>query len=141
MSKKSGKKNSFLKIVGTDIAAVLVLLSIPIIGPIPGPGGIPLLLTGLGLLSINHDWAKKWLHYVRKHSQSLREIMFPDLSWAKWAWDTVSALVLGAGFWINLTADWWLLRGLSIGIMAGATTIFMLNRNRIDWLDKKLLHR
>ncbi len=113
----------------------------PFIGPLPGPGGIPLLLTGLGLLSINHSWAKKWLHYARKHSKSLRNMVFPDVNWVKWMWDIISVLLILGGTLVNLYTNWWLLRSLSIGIMAGSTTIFIMNRSRIDWLDKKLIHK
>ncbi len=51
---------------------------------ITGPGGIPLVLAGLGLLSINEPWAQKWLHYVRQHSEGFRELFFPDKKAIQW---------------------------------------------------------
>ena len=138
MAGKKPKDNSLLKVIGTDIAGVICLILVPILGPLPGPGGIPLLVTGLGLLAINHDWAKDWLSYVKKHSESVRDIMFPDTTWAKWGWDIIAASLLIAGLWINLFAEWWLIKGMSIGMMASSTTLFLLNRNRIAKLDEKL---
>jgi len=130
--------NSLLKVIGTDIAGVILLILVPILGPLPGPGGIPLLVTGLGLLGINHEWARKWLRYVKKHSDSAREIIFPNKPWAMWGWDITSGLLMATGVWISFFAEWWLLKGLSIGIMASSTTVFMMNRDRITKLDKKL---
>lgn len=134
----SNRKNPLWKIVLTDIAGVFLLILVPIIGPLPGPGGIPLLLSGLGLLSINHERPQRWLHYARQHSKSLRDIVFPDITWAKWAWDATALLLILGGTWLNFIAEGWFLRGMSIAIMASSTTVFMLNRDRIVWFDKKI---
>ncbi len=140
MDENEKPKNSLIKIIGTDIAGIICLILVPILGPLPGPGGIPLLVTGLGLLALNHEFAQKWLRYVKKHSDSIREIVFPDVTWIKWAWDIFCVVLLCVGLWLNFTAEWWLLKGLSVGIMAGSSTLFMMNRDRISVLDK-LLHR
>ena len=142
MGKQPQKPHSLLKVVATDLAGLACLALIPFLGPIPGPGGIPLLLTGLGLLAINHEFARKWLFYAKKHGQSLSSLLFPDVTWVKWAWDILALLILGSGLWLSFQSEWWLVRGLSIGIMASSTTLFMLNRNRllkIERLFKKLL--
>ena len=138
MAEKKDRKNSLITIIGTDIAGIVCLILVPILGPLPGPGGIPLLVSGLGLLALNHEFARKWLHYVKKHSQSVRDIVFPDVTWIKWFWDCTAVLALVIGTWINLAADWWLLRAFSVGVMASSTTLFMLNRNRITWFDNKI---
>ncbi len=138
VTRKEEKKNSLIKIIGTDIAGIVCLILVPILGPLPGPGGIPLLITGLGLLALNHEFARRWLHYVQKHSKSVRDIVFPDVTWIKWFWDITAVLAMVVGIWINFYAEWWLLKGLSIGIMASSTTLFMLNRDRITWLDNKI---
>ncbi len=132
------RKNPLWKVIVTDIGAVILLLLVPIIGPLPGPGGIPLLLSAFGLFAVNHDWADDAIHFIKKHSENLQKVIFPDIAWVKWAWDIVSTLVLLGGIWLNTVAEYWLFEGLGIGIMAGATTIFMLNRNRLAWLDKFL---
>lgn len=134
----SVQKNPLWKIIITDIAGVFLLILVPIIGPLPGPGGIPLLLTGLGLLSINHERPQRWLHYARKHSKSVRDIVFPDITWVKWSWDAAAFLLLVGGTWLNFAAENWFWKGISIGVMASSTTLFMLNRDRIAWLDNKI---
>ena len=130
--------NSLLKVVATDIAGIGCLLLVPFLGPLPGPGGIPLILAGFGFLAVNHDWADSAIHYVKKHSESLQTIIFPDKPLVKWAWDLLVLLLFTLGLWVNITAEHWILKGLSIGTRAGASTIFMLNRNRLAWLDKQL---
>ena len=130
--------NSLFKVIITDMAGVGCLLMVPFLGPLPGPGGIPLIIAGFGFLAVNHDWADNAVVYIRKHSDNLRRIVFPDKTLIKWAWDIFVVLLFSLGLYFNLSAEWWLLKGMSIGIMAGASTILLLNRNRLEWLDKAL---
>ncbi len=127
-----------LKVILTDTLGVLLLILVPILGPLPGPGGIPLLISGFGLLAINHDWADGAVDYVKLHSESLRKVIFPDVLWAKWSWDIFAVLLLFGGTWLNIIAEGWFLKGLSYGVMASSTTLFMLNRDRITKLDNFL---
>lgn len=135
------KKNSVFKVILTDIAGVTCLILVPILGPLPGPGGTPLLLAGLGLLAINHDWADNMIHFVKVNSESLERLIFPNITWIKWAWDIVAVSILSFGVFLNVVAEWWLVSALSYGIMAGSTTIFMLNRRRLAWFDSLLKRR
>jgi hypothetical protein len=130
--------NHIFKVIATDLAGVGCLMLLPFLGPLPGPGGIPLLLAGFGFLAVNHDWADNAIHYIKKHSESLQSVIFPDKTGVKWFWDIFALLLFLGGLWLNLTAEFWLLKGMSYGIMASSTTIFMLNRSRLTWLDKQL---
>jgi hypothetical protein len=130
--------NSLLKVILTDMAGVGCLMLVPFLGPLPGPGGIPLIIAGFGLLAANHDWADDAIVYVKKHSTTLRDIVFPNVTWVKWSWDLFALSLISFGTWLNIVAEHWLLKGLSIGIMASASTVFMFNRNRLEWLDKAL---
>ena len=138
MSDKSKRKNSVIKIILTDTAGVLCLLLVPFLGPLPGPGGIPLLITGFGLLAVNHDWADGAVHYVKQHSESLQRVIFPDVTWVKWSWDIFSVFLLVSGSALNIYAEHWFWKAFSYAVMAGSTTLFMMNRNRLAWLDKQL---
>lgn len=130
--------NSLLKVILTDTAGVGCLMLVPFLGPLPGPGGIPLIIAGFGLLAANHDWADDAIVYVKKHSTTLRDVVFPNVTWVKWSWDLFALSLVSFGTWLNIIAEHWLLKGMSIGIMASASTIFMFNRNRLEWLDKAL---
>jgi hypothetical protein len=136
-----GKKNPdthWLRVLATDTLGVLLLLLVPLIGPLPGPGGIPLLLAGFSLLAINHDWADGAMAYINKHSVSLRAVVFPNIRWVKWSWDIFAIALIVAGTYLNIVADNWLIKLVSLGVMGGSTTILILNRNRINALDKFL---
>lgn len=55
----------------TDILGVLLIILGFLIGWLPGPGFIPLVLAGLGLLAINHAWAKRWLDKMKAKTEKL----------------------------------------------------------------------
>lgn len=140
MSKKFPlkRKNPLWKVILWDLAGLICLLLVPILGPLPGPGGIPLLLAGFGFFAVNHDWADDAIHFIKQHSESLQKMIFPNKKPIMWAWDIFVLILFSSALWINIVAEHWLLKGLSIGAMAGATTIFMLNRDRLAWLDNQL---
>lgn len=130
MAKINGKR------VLTDSAGYACLVLVPFVGWLPGPGGIPLLLTGLGLLSIHNPWAKRLLHYVRERSASLREIVFPDNKIIQLAWDIFVVMLLVGGYMLDVSTEGLFFRGISIGMYALASTTFMFNRHRLRWLEK-----
>lgn len=135
---KKNNGNPRWKVLATDTLGVLCLVLVPFVGWLPGPGGIPLLIAGFGLLAVNHDWADDAVDYVKNHSESLRNIVFPNRKWIKIGWDILVVILLVAGTALNFAAENFIVKGISIGIMAGSTTIFMFNRDRISWLDKQL---
>lgn len=121
---------------GIDIAGYTCLILVPLIGWLPGPGGIPLLVAGLGLLSVHNKWAKKLLDYVKKHSENLRTIIFPKKTSVEWFWDIVAiGLFIGACV-VSIFVDFWLIRALATGVGALSTTIFVFNKGRIERLQR-----
>ncbi len=78
------------------------------------------------------------MDYVKKNSESLRNIIFPNKTWVKWSWDIVAVALIVGGTILNIYAEYWLFKGFSYGIMASTSTLFMLNRDRITWLDNQL---
>lgn len=83
------------KRIATDAGGYgLILLGI-VLGWLPGPGGIPLVLAGLGLLSINNAWAARLRNWLFHHSNRLLNFIFPDHPVAQWAYDIVVVLLLG----------------------------------------------
>lgn len=133
--------NLSTKRILTDMAGYGCLVAAPLIGWLPGPGGIPLILTGLGLLSINNPWAKRLLHYVRERSQSLSALVFPKKPIFQWSWDIFVVGLLTTGTLISVYSDNNFVRASSVAFYATATTLFLLNRQRLQWLDNKLRKR
>jgi hypothetical protein len=65
-----------MKRILTDIAGIGLLLGALLFGWIPGPGGIPLVIAGLSLLAMNHEWAERWLRKVRSGGMKFVERLF-----------------------------------------------------------------
>jgi len=131
------KVKQFIKRFGTDIAGYTCLLLVLPIGLLPGPGGIPLLVAGLGLLSIHNIWAKGMLDYVKKHSQSLRTIFFPRKRAIEWFWDLSAIALFVSACIISIYADYWFFKAMGTGMGAVSTTIALFNRGRLDSLQRR----
>lgn len=84
----------------TDILGVLLILIAPLLGWLPGPGGIPLFLAGLSLLSINHDWAKRLMNYVDKHGFKRIKRLLKQNRLIQRLIDLVGSTLLFFGVWI-----------------------------------------
>lgn len=85
----------------------LLVLGI-VVAPVPGPGGTPLILLGLGVLSIHNHWAYRLRKYILDSHQSISAVIFPANPWARFAWDLGGALTFGLGIsmLVNLEAIW-----------------------------------
>ena len=134
----SKRRNPLWKVIAYDIAGITCLILVPFLGPLPGPGGIPLLLAGFGLLAVNHDWADDAILFVKKHGDNLIKVFFPDNTWIKWAWYIGLVGVFIFGIWVETCGDsfWFTIFGLLFN--AAATTLFMFNRGRLDWINDQL---
>ena len=123
------------KRLGVDTAGYLLIVLGISFGWLPGPGGIPLILTGLGLLSIHNTWAHTIRIYLLKHGGRLIEILFPPYPLVQWLYDIVVVLlvvVVTILFW-QRAALWQISLGTALFFLAIA--IAALNRER--WVRMK----
>ena len=93
----------FIKRVLTDVLGVLLIIIAPLLGWLPGPGGIPLFFVGLGLLSINHDWAKRLLEYLKTHGLKRLERLLRENIHVQRATDVVGIFTIAVGSWYLFT--------------------------------------
>lgn len=122
--KRNGKR--FL----TDLAGYLLLFAALLTGWLPGPGGIPLALAGLGLLSINNKWAHDLRHFVLENTGKFFDIIFPRNSAIEWAYDALVILLLMLSsvlIW-NRSAFWQI--SLAVAGYFSALFIALMNRDR-----------
>lgn len=110
------------------------LLAVPFVGWLPGPGGIPLLLTGLSLLSIHNAWAKKLLNYVKHHSKNLRQLLFPQQRSVMLFWDILGSVCIFASGLIFIYMDGYVRVVLISATLFGGLTILLSNRGRMEKL-------
>lgn len=129
------KRNT--KRILTDAAGYLLIIAAALTGPLPGPGGIPLLIAGLSVLSINNEWAKRLRGYLLEHGGKVVELMFPPKRWVELAYDAIAVLlfVLCIVLEIRHAAMW----QVSLGIVAFffACFIALMNRDRLNRLKGK----
>lgn len=130
-----------LQRIGTDMAGYgLIVLGVAF-GWLPGPGGIPLILAGLGLLSIHNAWAKRLRQYALKRGGRLVHTAFPAHPAVEFSYDglvillLVTALVLA---WRHATL--WQI-SLAIALFFAGFCIAGLNRRRAIRLKQKISRR
>jgi hypothetical protein len=125
------------KRVAIDAAGYLLIVGGITTGWIPGPGGIPLIVAGLGLLSINNAWAKRLRVWVIENGGKLVQILFPKWAWAEWGYDIAAFLLLVLTLLLELRhASMW---QISLGVTAFFIALFiaLTNRDRLKRLRNK----
>ena len=66
-------KDSVLRLVYLAIGWVLVLVVTPVVGALPGPGGVFIFAFGAALLLKNSHWVKRaYVRFARKHPRYAR---------------------------------------------------------------------
>lgn len=133
------KRNA--KRVATDAAGYALLLAAALTGWLPGPGGIPLALAGLALLSINNEWARKIRQYLLDNGGKVAKLIFPNNPYIQWLYDIVVVLllVLVTVLAYSHAAIWQV--GLASGLFIAAVTIALLNRDRYNRLKNRNKHK
>jgi hypothetical protein len=129
------KRNT--KRVATDAAGYGLLLLAALTGWLPGPGGIPLALAGLGLLSINNVWAQRLRDYLLTHGGKVAQFFFPRIRWIERAYDAlvVLLLIIVAILEWQRAAGWQIALGISLFFVA--LLLAALNRGRWDRLKNR----
>lgn len=114
-----------------DILGWLCIILAFFVGPIPGPGGLPLIYAGLNLLSIHNHWAARLKEYVAANGKSVLDLLFPDIRRYQVGWDVIIIGTTAFGIWLIRQDLHWI---LDLMIVTGfyVNVIFFL-RNRRRW--------
>jgi hypothetical protein len=129
------KRNS--KRIAVDAAGYLLLILAALTGWLPGPGGIPLAIAGLGLLSINNEWARRLRDYLLDNGGKLVKVLFPPNPMVEWLYDIVVVLlwILVVVLGIHHAAVWQV--SLAVGLFFSSLALALLNRDRFNRLKKR----
>lgn len=129
--------NKRIKFVAIDIAGIALIILAGLFGWLPGPGGLPLLIAGLGLLSINHQWAKRWLETIQNHGLKLSDTLFNGSRTVTVIIDIVGIACIGVAVIIIflLTGTLAKTAGIWLGIIA--IVLLLGNRKRLQRIFKK----
>jgi hypothetical protein len=121
----------------TDAAGYGLLVLAALTGWLPGPGGIPLALAGLGLLSINNEWARKIRQYLLDHGGKIVQVIFPSNRFVQWLYDIAVVLL----FVLVIVLEWrrsaWWQISLGVALFFLAVAIALLNRDRYNRLKNR----
>lgn len=123
------------KIVLFDSLAGLCFVGVILFGWLPGPGGIPLFLAGLGLLAVNHDWAERWLETAKHKGKTFKQILFPRVAWIRHTYDIVSVLIFVGSVYIYFRRISTITSVVSVAAGCFALFVFLVNRERLDKLS------
>lgn len=127
----------FWQVIFLDTLGVLLIIIAPFTGVLPGPGGIPIFLIGLGLLAINHDWAQRYIDLCKKYADDIGEIIFVKNPKVQIAYDTIAPIMSIAGlYFLFMQKTTWMI-SLGVFLFFMGLTIFFGNRGR--W--KHIKHR
>lgn len=129
------------KRIGVDVVGWICIVLAFALGWLPGPGGTPLLLTGLGLLSIHNEWAHKALHYLKTEGMRLADIVFPDRKIIALIWDIALVGLAIAAVIIYRDYEGIIATVASSAALAVALYIFTLNRKRVEKLIRRYQNR
>ena len=115
-----------------DTAGYLLIVASILTGWLPGPGGLPLLIGGLGLLSINNKWAMDLRIYVLDNGGKFVDKLFPKHPIAQWAYDLVATTLFAlAAFLAWSHAAYWQVM-LATSMFFAAVFISLMNRERLE---------
>ena len=125
-----------LRALVIDILGVLMLIGAVLFGWLPGPGGVPLLLGGLGLLSINHEWARKLLQEVKNKGNSLYDIFFPNNAFIHWLYDLLGVGIAVAAIYIISLETRNFIQTIAIAVVFVSVGLLATNRRRIEKIGR-----
>lgn len=125
------------KRIATDAAGYLLIVLGVALGWLPGPGGIPLIIAGLGLLSINNEWAARLRAYLLAHGGRLVQLMFPANRFVQLLYDIATAALLALVAVLAWTHSRTWQISLAVAAFFFALFIAAMNRDRYERLKHK----
>lgn len=129
------KRNT--KRVLIDAAGYALLVAALLTGWLPGPGGVPLAVVGLGLLSIHNAWAKRLRVWVLENGGKLVQVVFPRNPWAEWGYDAIVAALFVVTVVLEARHASVFQMGIGVSAFFLALFIALTNRDRLKRLRRQ----
>lgn len=129
---KDKKDRPLLVRISIDIAGFSLIITSIVFGWLPGPGGIPLFLAGLGLVALNHEWAENLLKNFDKKRTELTDKYLMTSPRVSLAIDITCLLLMITGVFIALTQTQLLYRGVGIAATSISLIIILSNQKRFE---------
>ena len=123
----------------TDLAGISLIIAAPLLGWLPGPGGIPLFIAGLALLAINNKWAEDILLYVKDKGENFVKIIFPSNTKYQLLHDILAVFLLLGAILIFTFTGGLILKAIGLSLVVLSVTEFIYNRDRIYKIKRVII--
>ncbi|MGI9027441.1 MAG: hypothetical protein ACR2FM_01185 [Candidatus Saccharimonadales bacterium] len=133
---KTKKERPLYQRLAIDIAGFGLMIISPFLGWLPGPGGIPLFLAGLGLVSLNHEWARNLLKDFERRRDEFTDKYLMSSPRVSLTIDVVFTLALIVGLFLAITQTPILLRGAGLFTTSISLIILLSNQKRFERIAK-----
>ncbi len=126
-----------LKYILIELAGISLIILAGLTGWLPGPGGIPLLIAGLGLLSINHEWARRWLMSVKKHGINISDKIFNNSPIITLLIDILGIAIIALAVFVVSYFTKTIIRTVAVWLVIVAIALLLGNRGRFKKFKRK----
>ncbi len=103
-----------------------------LLGWLPGPGGIPLFLAGLGLVSLNHEWAANLLKNFEKRREAITDKYLMSSPRTSHIIDFVSLVTMISGLYLAIAQSGLLYKGLGLALTSVSLIVLLSNQKRFE---------
>jgi hypothetical protein len=129
------------RVILIDCLGFTCIIIAPFLGWIPGPGGIPLLILGLGLLSQNHAWAERLLASVKERAGRATSKVAEASPAVRWAIDAGSLVLISIAVIIITNVTRSVFKTAAISLIAAGVVLLLTNQNRYKKLYRRFKHK
>lgn len=123
--------------IAIDVLGFACIIGSVLLGWLPGPGGIPLLIIGLSLLANNHEWAERILQKVKSEGLHWFDKIFDGGKKTRWLVDVVTVVIITGAVLLVMSATKSVAKTAGISLIIAASFMFLSNRRRYH----KILHK
>lgn len=137
--KRLSTPGKIVQVIVLDLVGAALIVCSLLFGWLPGVGGIPLFLAGLGVLSLNHHWARQLLLQVKKQGGQMFHKLFREYPALKIVFDIVAPLLIIISTFVFTSYDNNLVQSLAGTLAFLALSLFLANRGRYEYFKKLAL--
>lgn len=127
--------------IGIDIAGFGLIILSPFAGLLPGPGGLPVFIAGLGILALNYDWAKRLVdNFEQKYNDFVQKHLVNNKKVSRTV-DLLSLIILFTGLFTLLNAELRFFQVMGLGLTSFSIFVIISNQDRFRRLYKFIIKK
>lgn len=127
-----------VRVIVIDVLGFACIIGSVLLGWLPGPGGIPLLIIGLSLLANNHEWAERLLARVKSEGLHWFDKIFDGGPKTRWIVDILTVALITVSVLIIHGATHNTFKTIAVSLIIASTFAFLSNRKRYQTVLNKV---